>query len=167
MNFVYKLITIISVVTFVPGCEFMAVADALSALNSVPGSSSTSNNVICKPVENSESLLTSSVEGIYISEITGQKGYLDAEQGSLRVAMRQSGNRVEGYFGNSGGRIEGTVDGETITFNWYSSLTYGTGEWQIKSSSNNLTGTWKTTREPDGSGEWNLKECQLTFVSVE
>ena len=167
MNFVCRLIAIISILTIVQGCTFMAPVDVLSTLNSFPASASPSYKVICVPVENSASLLTSYTGGTYISEITGQKDHLDARQGDLIVRMWQLDNRVEGTFGNFGGEIEGTVDGETITFDWYSSWTHGVGEWQVKSDSNNLTGTWKTTGGYEGSGKWNLKECQITSKSVE
>ena len=170
MNQISRLMAVLSLFTSLQGCAFMTPADLLIGANafSIRRSASSTHEVVCKPVENSETLLESTVEGTYISDITGQKDYLDAAQDGLVVSIRQlANNRIEGYFGNFEGKIEGTVDGETITFDWYSSSAHGTGEWQIESGSNMLTGTWKVTPENGVSGKWNLKECQLTFVSVE
>jgi hypothetical protein len=98
------------------------------------------------------------ISGSYVSELTGKKDRLDATGKNQTVVIEQNGNKVKGTFGSAGdhgGEIEGTVDGNTITFDWYSSWTYGEGKWEIKPGSNSLFGTWGTSGY-EGAGKWNL-----------
>lgn len=184
MNSECRLIAIISIVTFLQGCAFATPIDVLNGLDALTRRSNPSSPSYiypCEPLENSGSLAAPKssndaaskppasvdVSGTYISEITGKKGRLDANQGSLIVRMEQYGNQLSGRFGNFGGEFEGTIEGEKITFNWYSSWTHGIGEWQFKPGSNNLIGTWKTKSGYEGSGKWNLIKCRVTVQRVE
>jgi hypothetical protein len=193
MNQKYRLVAVLSIVTFVQGCEFMTVADALSALNSIPASSSSSGSSSslavfkfpCEPLENTSNLTTpasssdatdvqqgsASVQGTYISEITGESVRAVSLHRRPVISITQYGNKIEGifetdYVGRYGGpvkgEIEGTIIGKTITFDWYSTSNHGTGEWQVESGSNDLTGTWQRKGGYTGSGNWNLVKCQVT-----
>jgi hypothetical protein len=102
------------------------------------------------------------ISGSYVSELTGKKDNLDATGKNQTVIIEQNGNKVKGTFGSAGdhgGEIEGTVDGNTITFVWYSSWTHGKGKWEIKPGSKSLFGTWRTSGY-EGAGKWNLNRIE-------
>jgi hypothetical protein len=93
--------------------------------------------------------------GTYHSEINGKVDkYI--KDSNPEVKLVQSGNTITGTYGDSEGKIWGKVDGNTIKFDWKSSINagYGTGKWTFKPGTRKVRGTWFTTSL--GSGEWNL-----------
>lgn len=105
------------------------------------------------------------LSGIYVSEITGRIGRLDAESsGHLEVSIQHNGNKIEGEFGLRGGVFEGSVENNTITFCWYSSWTHGRGEWVMEKESNDFVGTWTSGAFFDSgkrtAGKWNIKRIR-------
>ena len=93
--------------------------------------------------------------GRYDSEITGRiRKYIKSE--SSNVELVQSGSTITGTYGNSEGEIWGEVVGNTIEFDWKSSINagYGTGKWTFMPGESKVRGSWFNTAL--GSGDWNL-----------
>ena len=93
--------------------------------------------------------------GTYNSEISGKVSkYIKSK--NPEVELVQSGNTITGIYGDSEGEIWGKVVGNTVEFDWKSSINagYGTGKWTFKPGTSKVRGTWFTTAL--GSGDWNL-----------
>ena len=92
------------------------------------------------------------------------------EPPGFRVRVEQTGNAILGYMeGNREGRIEGTVSGNEINFQFYivdpSDRSYpGSGIWFISDDSNRLIGKWSLVNPSDGStlleGDWRLTKLE-------
>ena len=93
--------------------------------------------------------------GIYDSEITGRiRKYITSE--NSKVELVQSGSTITGTYGDSEGEIWGKVVGNTVEFDWKSSINagYGTGKWTFMPGASKVRGSWFNTAL--GSGDWNL-----------
>jgi len=110
------------------------------------------------PVVGTESL-QKSFTGAYSSEITGRvTKYIKNK--NTEVKLVQSGNTITGIYGDSEGKIWGEAVGNTIKFEWSSSINpgYGTGKWTFKPGSGKVHGTWFNTAL--GNGKWNLTKIE-------
>jgi hypothetical protein len=95
------------------------------------------------------------VSGIYTSNIDDASGSeFGRKHKREQVAIIQAGNKITGTFG-SDGKIEGTIRGDAIVFDWYSSYIEGRGEWRIDSDRKGMTGKWQY-KQSGHSGEWDL-----------
>ncbi|MCA9565169.1 MAG: hypothetical protein KC561_16845, partial [Myxococcales bacterium] len=80
---------------------------------------------------------------------TGLEGLFDSTYGRLRLS--QSGNEVRGSYTFGGGStIEGTVEGNRLTFTYQEPSASGEGYFELSSDDRTLTGGWRTSPQ----GEW-------------
>jgi hypothetical protein len=81
-------------------------------------------------------------------------GSYDSNWGPIK--LQQSGNRITGtYECCGGGRIDGTISGNTIRYRWTQPGASGSGIWVV-ATTGELIGTWGNGAD-DSSGGWNLR----------
>lgn len=93
------------------------------------------------------------ISGRYESKISGCKSCVPRSHLKAVLTIKQEGNKITGFFGDSG-EIEGYVNRGIVTFDWYSSWTNGRGEWEISPDGKELTGT--LTSNQAETGKWTL-----------
>lgn len=171
MNQIYRLVAILSVVTFVQGCEFITLMDSLNGLNAAARvTAGSSVNTSCELEGNSASLAVPTalsdtesasvdVSGTYIAEITvsgnatGAKNFMK-KRNCKEIILKQSGNVITGSDGSSNFKINGTREGYTINFYILRGNEID-GSWWINVHNSKLEGNWNTNGG-GASGKWNL-----------
>jgi retron-type reverse transcriptase len=58
-----------------------------------------------------------------------------------KVTITQNGHKIKGTFGLDG-MIEGTLENDTIIFDWYSASIEGRGKWKIGNDGLSMTGAY-------------------------
>lgn len=111
-------------------------------------------NTYKEPVTKSV-VFTGDFSGTYVSTVTGTTRYLHVNTPNPIVKLEQNGNNITGTFGNSGGKIWGDVEDNTIKFDWFAKFSdMGKGKWIFTPGSSEVIGTW-------GLGNtWNLKKIE-------
>lgn len=105
------------------------------------------------------------VSGTYVSELNGTgSGEFRRIHKTAKVTITQVGSKIKGTFG-TGGEIEGILENDTITFDWYFSYMEGTGKWKISDNGQGMTGTWRR-KQSGRRGEWNLKKIDSTPIAL-
>ena len=97
------------------------------------------------------------VSGTYNSTISGYRtGSLHSGSKTPKVTLEQSGNKITGHYGNHGGTIDGSINGDRISFSWFSGRGgRGWGRWKINPETGQLVGTWENSWQ--GKGKWTLR----------
>jgi hypothetical protein len=102
---------------------------------------------------------TGDFSGTYISTITGDTSDLYIRASNPIVILEQNDNNITGTFGNSGGKIYGVVEGNTIEFYWYSRISeMGNGIWTFTRGQSKVVGTWGFKRATGNT--WNLTKIK-------
>ncbi|MFA5555327.1 MAG: hypothetical protein WDA68_12370 [Phycisphaerae bacterium] len=72
------------------------------------------------------------------------------------MTLRQSGNRVTGTYKYRNGRIEGTLNGRTLTGRWTQSNSKGRFVFNFNSDFSGFTGYWSyNDAQPNSSNKWD------------
>ena len=98
------------------------------------------------------------ISGQYTYTLKGSTGDFSRYYKSGQVSLEQISNKITGKFGKDG-VIKGTVDGDTITFEWYTSWMEGNGAWKVDKNGRTMTGHWQRKRT-DQKGEWTLTRVE-------
>jgi hypothetical protein len=82
--------------------------------------------------------------------------YSDPEPMPISAVLERQGDRVTGQysFGIGLGRIEGTVRGNTLHFEWRWAGNYGRGRFEASEHGEALLGTWGYRESSDNAGRW-------------
>lgn len=128
--------------------HFGGPAESQAGIVPAPGAASSAS-----PGASEESANVIDVAGRYSSVMTGGLFYINLKNHKPQVQLEQNGDRITGRFGTAGGTLEGRIEGNTISFTWYSARGKGQGKWQVAGNGRSLVGNWDADT---GEGTWNL-----------
>lgn len=103
------------------------------------------------------------VSGVYSYRITGSSNDFTRRYKEGQVSITQSGNEIKGTF-NRDGKFTGTVSGDTVNIEWYTSYMGGEGEWTISDDRMGMEGTWRRTSS--ATGEWSLTRLEAAPIAL-
>ena len=105
------------------------------------------------------------VTGTYFATISGKKlDDFSRKYKRFKVSLAQSGNEITGSFAD-GGEIEGTLEGDTITYKWYLRYMEGSGEWKILEDGTGMAGKWQYSRS-DRGGAWDMQKTDVSPIKL-
>ena len=143
-----------------PGAQVQQASSASRAVIRVEKTGSQSKSIGLSSQANSRAAKGESiylVAGTYYASIKGDNlSEFSKRYRNENVSLAQSGNEITGSFAD-GGEIEGTLSGDTITFDWYIHHMEGHGEWKIARGGMGMTGEWGK-RGVGMTGVWNLQK---------
>ena len=136
--------------------------------SAVPGATSTKTTLDNQAtVEPRQDTGPEGVSGIYRSDITSNISYMfrHTKHRRLMITLKQKGNRITGADNSTGSEISGTVEGDTIKFEFWSKqipyLSVGvSGEWKVIDDVKRLEGFWGSPETGSSSGKWNLTRIE-------
>lgn len=104
------------------------------------------------------------LSGSYRSEITSSVSYWfqHKKQRKLVITLKQEGNSITGTDNIGRSELTGTIEGDTIKFNYWSGRTLKgnevNGEWKVIGNGSRLEGFWTWKGAPQG--KWNLTRIE-------
>ena len=104
------------------------------------------------------------VSGTYRSDITSSVSYWfqHKKQRKLIITLKQEGKRITGTDNIGRSELTGTIEGDTIRFNYWSGRTLKgsevNGEWKVIGDGSRLEGFWTWQGSPQG--KWNLTRIE-------
>ncbi len=143
-----------------PGAQVQQASSASRVVTRVSSAGSQSTSIGLSSQANSRAAKVESiylVAGTYDASIKGDNlSEFSRRYRNEKISLAQSGNAITGSFAD-GGEIEGTLSGDTITFDWYIHHMEGHGEWKIARGGMRMTGEWGKKRA-GMNGVWNLQK---------
>jgi hypothetical protein len=111
-------------------------------------------------------LAGSDITGTYRSDITTNTGYMfrHPKHRKLIISLKQEGKTITGTDNIGDSEITGTLEGDTIKYNFWSKkinlAIEVSGEWKVYDDGRTLQGFWRFATSKGYGGKWNLTRIE-------
>ena len=137
-------------------------AEIKSAVPGVTGTETNTDNQAA--VETRLEKYSEGISGTYRSYITSNKGYMfqNPKHRKMIITLIQHDKTITGTDQLVDSEITGTLEGDTIKFNFWSGKIASEvdGEWKISEDGRNMQGFWRFARSGGYGGIWNLTRIE-------